>query len=103
MSGNVYSGPERRAAQPHDGWHLKREIQLGHLITTLTVAISAIVYIQRLEQRIALVEAAVVAQHDRDQRQDQATAEAVGLMRRQLELIDAKLDRLLVLDRAGRP
>ncbi len=45
--------------QGPEGWHLKKEIQLGHLITTVTVAISAIVYVNKIEQRVAVVESQV--------------------------------------------
>ena len=31
------------------GWHFKKEVQLGHLITTFTIAISAVVYINKIE------------------------------------------------------
>lgn len=78
-----------------DGWHLKKEIQFGHIVTTLTVAISALFYVTKLEQRIALVEQQMIAQHDRDARQDAASAEALDLIRRQLEKMDSKLDRAL--------
>ena len=77
------------------GWHLKKEIQLGHLVTTLTVAVSAVIYITKVEQRVALLEASMVQQHDRDERQDKASAESISLLRAQLEKIDSKLDRLL--------
>ncbi len=77
------------------GWHLKKEIQLGHIITTLTVGISAVVYIQKIEQRVAVIEAEVIHQKERDAMQDKNTAEAFLMMRAQLERIDAKLDRLI--------
>lgn len=88
-----YDGPDRRATQ---GWHLKREIQFSHLLTTLTIALSAATYIVKIEQRLAVVENQVIAQRDRDARQDQAIAEGMALLRHQLEIMDAKLDRLLV-------
>lgn len=80
---------------PTPGWHLKKEIQLGHLITTLTVAVSVVVYITKVEQRVALLEANMVQQHDRDERQDKASADSIALLRAQLDKIDSKLDRLL--------
>lgn len=78
-----------------DGWHLKREIQLGHIITTLTIAASAMWYVGKIEQRIALLEQQLQLQHDRDDRQDKLTADALSLLRTQLERMDAKLDRLM--------
>ena len=68
-------------------WHLKKEIQLGHLITTFAVAISAVLYINKIEQRLSVVETQVLAQR-----------ESATLLRQQLERMDAKLDRLIERD-----
>lgn len=86
-----YTGPERR----DQGWHLKREIQLGHLITTVTVVITTVIYIGRLEQRIALTEQLVVTQRERDAQQDARAAETLTLLRSQLDRTEAKIDRLV--------
>jgi hypothetical protein len=77
------------------GWHLKKEVQLSHIVTTLVVGVSAGLYITKLEQRIALVEQAVTTQHERDERQDKVTADAMNLLRIQLDKMDQKLDRLV--------
>ena len=82
-------------AQSIEGWHLKKEIQFGHIITTLTVAVAAMFYFSKIEQRIALVEQQIIQQRERDDRQDKATAEALILLRQQLEKMDGKLDRAL--------
>ena len=74
-----------------DRWHLKKEIQLGHLITTFTVAISAVIYISKIEQRVAVVESQMITQR-----------ESSALLRAQLERMDAKLDRLIERDRNTR-
>lgn len=76
-------------------WHLKREIQLGHVITTVTVAVAALVYVQRQEQRIALVEQQLITQREVDRRQDEALVDKTQLLSRALERIEAKLDRLV--------
>lgn len=76
-------------------WHLKREIQLGHIFTTLTVAFSVAWYVSKLEQRIVIVEQQMTAQHDRDERQDRISSEALGLIRQQLDRLDSKIDRVL--------
>ena len=68
-------------------WHLKKEIQLGHLITTFCVAVSAILYINNIEQRLSVVETQLLAQR-----------ESSALLRAQLERMDAKLDRLIERD-----
>lgn len=74
-------------AEPVERWHLKKEIQLGHLITTFAVAISAVLYINKIEQRLSVVETQMLAQR-----------ESSALLRQQLERMDAKLDRLIERD-----
>lgn len=76
-------------------WHLKKEIQLTHLITTMTVAVSVIFYINKMEQRIALLEQHSTTQAQRDERQDRNSAETAGLLRSQLDRLEAKIDRLI--------
>ena len=71
-------------SQEPERWHMKKEIQLGHLITTFTVAISCVVYIDKIEQRVAVMEIQMIAQRD-----------SAILLRNQLDKINDKLDRLI--------
>jgi len=71
-------------AETLERWHLKKEIQLGHLLTTFTVAMSAVVYINKIEQRVAVIESQMVSQR-----------ESSTILRQQLEKINDKLDRLI--------
>lgn len=75
------------AADPLERWHLKKEIQLSHLISTAAIAISAVIYIGKIEQRLSVVETQLIAQR-----------ESSSLLRAQLERMDAKLDRLIERD-----
>ena len=87
------------------GWHLKKEIQVGHLFTTITVAVSAVMYINTIEKRVAILEELQHQQLQRDERQDKTSAESMALIRAQLEKIDTKLDRMLFgasLNRSGK-
>lgn len=77
------------------GWHLKKEVQITQLLTIVTVAVASFWYIAKLEQRIAIIEAAVVAQRDRDVAQDRVIADSSTQLRSALERIDSKLDRLI--------
>ena len=70
--------------EPSERWHLKKEIQLGHLITTATVAVAAIMYINKIDQRVTVVEVQIAAQRD-----------SSILLRANLEKINDKLDRLI--------
>lgn len=75
-------------------WHVKREIQLGHIITTLTIGVSVLLYITKLDQRIALIEQQLQQRIERDQRQDTDTANALQLVRHDLRDMSVKLDRI---------
>ena len=86
---------DQQGAVSIQGWHLKKEIQFGHIITTLTVAVAALFYFAEIEQRIALVEQQIAQQRERDDRQDKAVADALVLLRQQLEKMDVKLDKAL--------
>lgn len=70
------------------GWHLKKEIQLGHIVTTMTVLFSVVWYAGKLEQRIALTEQQIsqiqTAQKDRE----------LSLSQR-FDRLESKIDRVL--------
>ena len=65
-------------------WHLKKEIQLTHVISTLLLIGAVLTYVSKIEQRLTIVETQLLAQRD-----------ATLLQRAQLERMDAKLDRLI--------
>lgn len=72
-------------AQNNDnGWVFKKEIQLGHLLTTLMVVVSVIIYIQKIETRLAVAESQV------DQLQEDNK-----VLKSSLDRINSKLDRLI--------
>lgn len=89
-----YTGPDRREHDP-ERWHIKREFQIGHLITTLVMAASVIMYVGKMEQRIALVEQSVHQQRERDERQDKIIDEGLRGIDARLSKLDDKLDRAL--------
>jgi hypothetical protein len=76
-------------------WHIRKEIQIGHLITTLVVAASVVTYVLKLEQRIALIEYQIAQQVVRDDRQDKAMADSDMHIREALDKINDKLDRVI--------
>jgi hypothetical protein len=66
------------------GWHLKKEIQLTHVVSTLMLAGAVFAYVSKIDQRLTIVETQLIAQR-----------EASAVQRVQLERMDAKLDRLI--------
>ena len=87
--------PQPPTTNATQGWHLKREIQLGHIITTLTVATAAFAYLGEQEQRIALVEQRQEQQEKLDERRDRTAGEDKRIFVERLDRMDAKLDRLI--------
>ena len=66
------------------GWHLKKEIQVTHVISTLLLVGAVFAYVSKIDQRLTIVETQLIAQRD-----------SSIVQRAQLERMDAKLDRLI--------
>ena len=65
-------------------WHLKKEIQITHVISTVLLMVSVFAYVSKVEQRLTVVETQLIGQRD-----------AMEVRRVQLERMDSKLDRLI--------
>ena len=65
-------------------WHLKKEIQVTHVVSTLLLVGAVFAYVSKIDQRLTVVETQLIAQR-----------EASAVQRVQLERMDAKLDRLI--------
>lgn len=65
-------------------WHLKKEIQVTHIVSTLMLVGAVFAYVGKIDQRLTIVETQLMAQR-----------EASVIQRAQLERMDAKLDRLI--------
>jgi hypothetical protein len=65
-------------------WHLKKEIQVTHIVSTLMLMGAVFAYVSKIDQRLTIVETQLIAQRD-----------ASVIQRAQLERMDAKLDRLI--------
>lgn len=65
-------------------WHLKKEIQVTHIVSTLMLVGAVFAYVSKIDQRLTIVETQLMAQR-----------EASVIQRAQLERMDAKLDRLI--------
>jgi predicted secreted protein len=46
-------------------WHLDRRVSVGHIVTTLVVAVSAAIWMLRLESNVLLNEQAILSQAER--------------------------------------
>jgi hypothetical protein len=70
--------------EPVERWHLKKEIQVTHVVSTLLLVGAVFAYVSKIDQRLTIVETQLMAQRD-----------ASVIQRAQLERMDAKLDRLI--------
>ena len=90
---------ERRPRDVNDGgWHLDKKVPISLIVVIVLQGVSFTWYVGKLDSRVTIIETTRIdyraQQHDRDQRQDEAVAEAVGQLRTQLDRIDTKLDRV---------
>jgi hypothetical protein len=95
------SGSDRKRS-----WHLNKEVQVSHILSTLMIAATAAVYVLRLESRtdqhFALVDYQIQQQIVRDDRQDAASVQDRVSLHEQLEKLSSKVDRLLEATYNGR-
>ena len=82
-------------ARPQHGWHLKREIQLGHIITTIAMAAAVSLYVSKIDQRLALLEQDIKYRREVDDQQDQTAERMNQAIDKRLEKIEHKLDTLI--------
>lgn len=78
-------------------WHLERSVSVGHILTTVTLVVAALIYVLRVEGRVDLVERATHNNQERiarvEQRVNVDIAEIKTLLRRIEDKLDRKADR----------
>lgn len=74
------------------GWHIDKRFTVGHIITTLVVGISAIMYITGVEKRVSLLEAKMAQQDLRMERISEAMLRGFDKMESHLIRIETKMD-----------
>lgn len=95
----TWAGEERRGSV---GWHLKREISVGHILTTLTIAVASIGYAMQNEKnheqhrlRIESIQERLVELRANDVRQEGKIEAGIVRVEVQIQRIDDKMDRLI--------
>lgn len=76
-------------------WHLDKKVPISIIAVLAMQFGGGVWFMSKLESRIVALEAAQVAQHDRDEHQDRQVADAIALVRASLEHMDNKLDRII--------
>jgi hypothetical protein len=75
------------AAPSDNRWHLKKEVQLTHILSTVTILVSVVIYVGKIEQRLAILE-------DREIHAKARDAEMVRLQEQTLLRFQTQLDRI---------
>lgn len=82
-------------------WHLDKRVNLGHLLTTLSLAVAIFVWASAMDRRVAVLEEKAAVQRERDANQDSTASAAVILLRNELTGLrdeiretNRKLDRI---------
>lgn len=79
-------------------WHLRKEVSVINIASTLLTAAIALIFIMRLETRIALSEQRLTASEARIERFEERTDAAYDALRQDMQKrfdrLDTKLDRM---------
>jgi hypothetical protein len=85
---------------PEDNrWHLDRKVPISIIVTMVTLAITGFVAVLSIRSDVDVLKATQAVQNagqrERDERQDKALFDAVGLVRGDMRDVHNKLDRLI--------
>ncbi|MFT5439125.1 MAG: hypothetical protein ACI9MJ_000986 [Alphaproteobacteria bacterium] len=75
------------------GWHLDKRVSVGHIVTTLAVAVSVVIWLNNIDKRISVVEEIAQQHAERFDRTEKRWEQELINVRRMLERIEDKLDR----------
>jgi Tfp pilus assembly protein PilO len=76
-------------------WHLDKKVPITLLMTIVVQTVLGVVFLTKLDSRVARLEDDRHAQLRRDESQDNEARAAVAQLRSYLDRIDGKLDRLI--------
>lgn len=80
---------------PDNQWHLDKKVPLSLIFAMLIQAGMVIWAIADIKKDVEVLKAGMAQQVDRDNRQDRAAYEAVGLVREDIKEVKALLQKLL--------
>jgi hypothetical protein len=75
-----------------NGWHVDKRVSIGHIVTTLAVAVGALVWFTDLDKRTALNTEAVAQVRLDMQHMEERNLRALDEIRAALVRIESKLD-----------
>lgn len=81
--------------EPQSAWRINKNINIVDLFTMIALCLTAVLYLSRIEQRVAVVESHQAVQKERDERQDRALEASLMLVRESVNKLESKIDRLI--------
>lgn len=78
-----------------DGWHLDKKVPISIIAVLVMQAVAGLWVIAEIRSDVNVLKAAKLAQEARDDRQDKTTADAVNLVRGDIQELGRKMDRLI--------
>lgn len=76
-------------------WHLDKKVPVGIIAALFLQFMGGVWFMSKLESRILALESVQIEQRLRDDRQDKSAAEAVAIIRAQLDRIDSNILQLI--------
>lgn len=83
------------ADRAETAWHLDKRVNVGHLLTTLAMAIAAFTWAGAMDRRVAVLEEKAATHVIDQRRQDEVLERAINAMREDMREVARKLDRLV--------
>lgn len=99
-SSNEWDGPERRRQEDRP-WHVDKTVNLGHLLTTITMATGLFMWGSKMDTRVAVLEEQKVVQARTNEQHEQADREIRLAIKDGIAEVSSKLDRLIWEKRGG--
>ena len=74
-------------------WHLDKSLSISHLITTVMIASSVMIWAMKMDTRISIVEAKQMTSKENQNRIEQQMHDNLGEIKESLIRIESKIDR----------
>lgn len=81
--------------QPLTGWHLRKEVNLAHIISTLLIVAGLMSWGHKMDLRLTRAEDRIAAQEQVDSNQNREIAQNFTSLERSIEKIDTKMESLM--------
>ena len=81
--------------KPDNGWHLDKKVPISIIMVIIMQGVAGLWVIADIKKDVEILKASMIAQRERDDRQDKASVDAASLIRSDLRELGQKMDRLI--------